>query len=166
VRTLSDLLVERVETLTRMEQMFKSKNRDFFVSLLTNPDRVIRIRALSVLEVIGDASVIEPVGQVLLKDTDPVVRHEAAYVLGQLGYSVALRFLERAVQEDREPIVRHESAVAIGVIGNQTSRRVLEKVIAEDREEIVRFSAEIALTNLDYLASHGRDSEFSKLTGG
>jgi deoxyhypusine monooxygenase len=163
---LSNLIKERIETISKMEQKFEQKDVSFFVSLLRHKDRVIRIRALSALEVIGDQSVVQEIGRVLLEDEDPVVRHEAAFVLGQLGYKSALPYLERAVLEDPAPIVRHESAVAIGVIGDQSSRKTLEKVMNSDAEEIVRFSAEIALTNLEFLRETRTSSRFSKIVGG
>ncbi|PSN92070.1 hypothetical protein B9Q03_02375 [Candidatus Marsarchaeota G2 archaeon OSP_D] len=162
----AQVLESRLTILREMERMFESKNTEYFVKLLFHPDRVIRIRALSVLEVLGSKDVVEYIGRVLLEDPDPIVRHEAAFVLGQLGYKAGLPFLEKAALSDPSPIVRHESSVAIGVVGSPTSLPVLNEIYTKDSEEEVRFSAEIAITNIEYVAATGGNTEFSRKTGG
>jgi HEAT repeat protein len=157
---------ERVELIHEMEQRFEQKEAAYFQALLVHPDRVIRIRALSVLEALAPKEAVSMIGHVLLSDVDPIVRHEAAFVLGQMGYKAGLEYLEYAVLNDSSPIVRHEAAVGIGVVGSQSSVSTLKKVFSEDPDEGVRFSAEIALTNLEYLKRYGNSSEFSKKTGG
>ncbi|MEM0120196.1 MAG: HEAT repeat domain-containing protein [Thermoprotei archaeon] len=160
------VLEERLAILREMESMFESKKVEYFVGLLLHPDRVIRIRALSVLEVLGSKDVVAPIGRVLLEDPDPIVRHEAAFVLGQLGYKAALPFLEKAALSDPSLIVRHEASVAIGVVGSPTSLPTLREIYAKDPEEEVRFSAEIAITNIEYIATSGVNTEFARKTGG
>lgn len=161
-----EVLERRLRLLREMERMFEEKRVDYFVGLLSHPDRVIRIRALSVLEVLGSKSVVDAIGRVLLEDPDPIVRHEAAFVLGQLGYSSALPYLEKAALEDPSLIVRHEASVAIGVIGSPAALKTLEKVFREDDCEEVRFSAEIAITNIEYVSRFGYAGEFARKTGG
>jgi HEAT repeat protein len=157
---------ERVELIHEMEQRFECREAEYFQGLLGHPDRVIRIRALSVLEALAPKQAVPAIGHVLLNDADPIVRHEAAFVLGQMGYKAGVEYLEHAVLNDSSPIVRHEAAVGLGVVGSQSSVGILNKVFSEDPDEGVRFSAEIALTNLDYLKKYGGGSDFSKKTGG
>lgn len=165
---MEEIYLGRMETLSEMESHYSKGDVDYFVRALKHPDRVIRIRALSVLEVLGNSSTVSPIGEVLEREGDEIVRHEAAFVLGQLGYSTALPYLEKAALHDTSTIVRHEAAVAMGVIGSEEAEETLKQVFNLDASPSVRFSAEIALSNLEFLKLNRSESrlDFARRTGG
>jgi HEAT repeat protein len=163
---MSELLEKRARIIRELEEAYLLKDRKLVVKFLKHEDPVIRIRALSVLEVIGTEEDVKDIGEVLLNDPDPIVRHEAAFVLGQLGFKSSMEYLKKAVESDENLIVRHEASVAIGVIGIQELRDFLEEVSKKDPSPEVRLSAEIALSNLYYLKRFPVNTEFAKMTGG
>lgn len=139
--------------LTQLENAFKAKDIQFFISFLNQcKDRplLLRVHAVCMLEHIGNEQVVPNLCKMLKEDASPLTRHEAAFTLGQLGYKSGVAALVDAMKSDPSPIVRHESAVALSSIGDDIAIPELEKAI-KDHDEDVRNSALIAWEYLSYL---------------
>lgn len=155
----------RIRLFEEMEKQFETKNEQYFRSLLTHQDNVVRTRAVCILADIAGENAIKPIGKVLKDDDNALVRHEAAFSLGQLGYTSGIAALAYAVRSDPSFFVRHEAAVALGVIGSEEARKTLDAALTDESEE-VRESAVVALANLDYIKTTSSNGRFIKMTGG
>lgn len=155
----------RIKLFEEMEKQFETKNEQYFRSLLTHQDNVVRTRAVCILADIAGEKAIKPIGKVLKDDGNALVRHEAAFSLGQLGYTSGIAALASAVRSDPSLFVRHEAAVALGVIGSEEARKTLDAALTDESEE-VRESAVVALANLDYIKTTNSNGRFIKMTGG
>jgi deoxyhypusine monooxygenase len=155
----------RIRLFEEMEKQFETKNEQYFRSLLTHQDNVVRTRAVCILADIAGENAIKPIGKVLKDDDNALVRHEAAFSLGQLGYTSGIAALAYAVRSDPSFFVRHEAAVALGVIGSEEARKTLDAALKDESEE-VRESAVVALANLDYIKTTSSNGRFIKMTGG
>ena len=155
----------RIKLFEEMEKQFETKNEQYFRSLLTHQDNVVRTRAVCILADIAGKNAIKPIGKVLKDDDNALVRHEAAFSLGQLGYTSGISALAYAVRSDPSLFVRHEAAVALGVIGSEEARKTLDAALTDESEE-VRESAVVALANLDYIKTTSSNGRFIKMTGG
>jgi HEAT repeat protein len=155
----------RIKLFEEMEKQFETKNEQYFRSLLTHQDNVVRTRAVCILADIAGENAIKPIGKVLKDDDNALVRHEAAFSLGQLGYTTGIAALAYAVRSDPSLFVRHEAAVALGVIGSEEARKTLDAALKDESEE-VRESAVVALANLDYIRTTSSNGRFIKMTGG
>lgn len=162
----SSTQLDRTKLFEEMEKQFESKNEQYFKSLLTHGDSIVRTRAVCILADIAAENAVGPIGQVLKHDGNALVRHEAAFSLGQLGFTSGIPALADAVENDASFFVRHEAAVALGVIGSEDARGTLEEALTSDESEEVRDSAMVALANLDYIRSSNRNNRFTRLTGG
>ncbi len=157
--------MDRRTIFAEMEDAYDKRDIEHFKRLIKHEDFVVRTRAVCILADIGDESVVDDIGYVLLNDPNELVRHEAAFSLGQMGYKKGLSALRKAVENDPSVFVRHEAAIAIGVIGAEEGRATLEKALSDPSKE-VRESAMIALSNIDYVSSIKMVNRFARLTGG
>ncbi|HII03176.1 MAG TPA: HEAT repeat domain-containing protein, partial [Candidatus Nitrosotenuis sp.] len=108
---------KRLALFAEMENRYEKKDVDYFVSLLTHDDYVVRTRATCILVDFGGEDKIPYIAKVLKNDDNELVRHEAAFSLGQMGYRSAIPHLEDATTNDPSMFVRHEAAIALGVVG-------------------------------------------------
>ena len=126
-------------TLARLEEAFERKDLSEFISFLDGSKArplLLRVRAVCMLEHIGDESVVQPLFRVLKEDPSPLTLHEAAFTLGQLGYRSAVPALVEAMLNDISSIVRHESAVALSSIGDDGVLPQLEKAIGDKDADV------------------------------
>ena len=156
---------ERMEIFTEMEDRYEKEDMKYFVGLLKHKDYVVRTRATCILVDFGGEDKVEHIAGVLMNDPNELVRHEAAFSLGQMGHSSGIKYLEDATRNDPSMFVRHEAAIALGVVGSSSARGTLIKAL-DDPEESVVNSAIVALSNIDFMESLGRNKKFAKLTGG
>ncbi|MGI0082579.1 MAG: HEAT repeat domain-containing protein [Nitrosopumilaceae archaeon] len=155
----------RLELLSKMEERYERKDKEYFLHLLDHNDFVIRTRAVCILVDLSGEEMVSHITKVLKNDPNELVRHEAAFSLGQMCYRSGVKPLEDAVKNDPSFFVRHEATIALGVIGSQDARDTLQKAL-KDSSEPVRESAVVALSNLDFMDKLSKNERFAKLTGG
>ena len=155
----------RLDLLSEMEAKYEQKDTGYFVGLLAHDDYVIRTRATCILVDFGGEDKVEHIARVLKNDPNELVRHEAAFSLGQMCYSSCVGHLEDATLNDSSLFVRHEAAIALGVVGNSDAKTALVKAL-DDPEEPVVESAIVALSNIRFMETLGKNEKFAKLTGG
>ncbi len=148
-----------------MEAMYERGDTDYFVGLLGHDDYVIRTRATCILVDFGGEDKVAHIARVLKNDPSELVRHEAAFSLGQMCYSSCVRHLEEATLNDSSMFVRHEAAIALGVVGNAGAKAALVRAL-DDAEKPVVESAIVALSNIRFMETLGKNKKFAKLTGG
>lgn len=148
-----------------MENRYEKKDVDYFVSLLTHDDYVVRTRATCILVDFGGEDKIPYIAKVLKNDDNELVRHEAAFSLGQMGYRSAIPHLEDATTNDPSMFVRHEAAIALGVVGAKDAIPTLTKALSDPSAPVVE-SAIVALSNLQFMDKLSKNEKFAKLTGG
>ena len=156
---------ERLKLFSEMEEKYENKDVDYFVKLLDHDDYVVRTRATCILVDFGGEDKVEHIARVLKNDPNELVRHEAAFSIGQMGYSSGVKHLEDATLNDSSMFVRHEAAIALGVVGNKDAKEVLNKAL-DDPETPVVESAVVALSNIKFMETLGKNEKFAKLTGG
>ena len=156
---------ERLALFAEMELKYESNDTEYFVSLLTNPDYVIRTRATCILVDFGGEDKIPHIAKVLKNDNNELVRHEAAFSLGQMSYSSTIPPLIDSTLNDSSMFVRHEAAIALGVVGNKDAKDALEKALNDPDKPVVE-SAVVALSNIEFMEKLSKNEKFAKLTGG
>ena len=156
---------ERLALFAEMESKYESNDIEYFVSLLNNPDYVIRTRATCILVDFGGKDKIPHIAKVLKNDENELVRHEAAFALGQMSYSSAIPPLIDSTLNDSSMFVRHEAAIALGVVGNKEAKETLQKALNDPAESVVQ-SAVVALSNIEFMETLSKNEKFAKLTGG
>src|SRR3989304_10022492 len=155
----------RLELLSKMEERYERKDKDYFLRLLDHKDFVLRTRAVGSLVDFGGEEMVPHVAKVLKNDSNELVRHEAAFSLGQMCYRSGIKPLEGAVRNDPSFFVRHEAVIALGVIGSQEAKETLQRALT-DSSEPVRESAVVALSNLHFMEKLSKNERFARLTGG
>ena len=148
-----------------MESKYEQEDTDYFVSLLENPDYVIRTRATCVLVDFGGEDKVPHIARVLKNDENELVRHEAAFSLGQMCYSSVLPSLIDATLYDPSMFVRHEAAIALGIVGSKDAKETLEKALSDPDKPVVE-SAIVALSNIRFMETLSKNKNFARLTGG
>ncbi len=148
-----------------MESKYEQKDTDYFVSLLENPDYVVRTRATCILVDFGGEDLVPHIAKVLKNDENELVRHEAAFSLGQMCYSNVLPFLIDATLHDPSMFVRHEAAIALGIVGSKDAKEALEKALNDPDKPVVE-SAVVALSNIRFMETLSKNENFARLTGG
>lgn len=156
---------KRLALFAEMENRYEKKDVDYFVSLLTHEDYVVRTRATCILVDFGGEDKIPYIAKVLKNDDNELVRHEAAFSLGQMGYRSAIPHLEDATTNDPSMFVRHEAAIALGVVGAKDAIPTLTKALSDPSAPVVE-SAIVALSNLQFMDKLSKNEKFAKLTGG
>ena len=156
---------ERLALFAEMELKYESNDTEYFVSLLTNPDYVIRTRATCILVDFGGEDKIPHIAKVLKNDNNELVRHEAAFSLGQMSYSSTIPPLIDSTLNDSSMFVRHEAAIALGVVGSKEAKEALEKALNDPDKPVVE-SAIVALSNIEFMEKLSKNEKFAKLTGG
>ena len=148
-----------------MESKYESNDIEYFVSLLNNPDYVIRTRATCSLVDFGGEDKIPHIAKVLKNDENELVRHEAAFALGQMSYSSAIPPLIDSTLNDSSMFVRHEAAIALGVVGSKEAKETLQKALNDPDKPVVE-SAIVALSNIEFMEKLSKNKKFATLTGG
>jgi|TARA_B110001454_G_scaffold44902_1_gene43947 deoxyhypusine monooxygenase len=148
-----------------MESKYESNDIEYFVSLLNNPDYVIRTRATCILVDFGGEDKIPHIAKVLKNDENELVRHEAAFALGQMSYSSAIPPLIDSTLNDSSMFVRHEAAIALGVVGSKEAKETLQKALNDPDKPVVE-SAIVALSNIEFMEKLSKNKKFATLTGG
>jgi HEAT repeat protein len=156
---------ERLALFAEMELKYESNDTEYFVSLLTNPDYVVRTRATCILVDFGGEDKIPHIAKVLKNDNNELVRHEAAFSLGQMSYSSTIPPLIDSTLNDSSMFVRHEAAIALGVVGSKEAKEALEKALNDPDKPVVE-SAIVALSNIEFMEKLSKNEKFAKLTGG
>jgi len=141
---------ERLALFAEMELKYESNDTEYFVSLLTNPDYVVRTRATCILVDFGGEDKIPHIAKVLKNDNNELVRHEAAFSLGQMSYSSTIPPLIDSTLNDSSMFVRHEAAIALGVVGSKEAKEALEKALNDPDKPVVE-SAIVALSNIEFM---------------
>ena len=148
-----------------MEERFEEKDTDYFVELLDHEDYVVRTRATCILVDFGGEDKVPYIAKVLKNDPNELVRHEAAFSLGQMGHHIGIKPLEDATKNDPSMFVRHEAAIALGVIGSKDAIRTLQEALHDVDKPVVE-SAVVALSNIEFMDTIGKNEKLAKLTGG
>jgi deoxyhypusine monooxygenase len=156
---------KRLALFAQMEDKYEKKDENYFVSLITHEDYVIRTRATCILVDFGGEDKIPHIARVLKNDPNELVRHEAAFSLGQMGYRSAIPHLEDATKNDPSVFVRHEAAIALGVIGAKEAKHTLAQALNDQSIPVVE-SAIVALSNIEFMEKLSKNEKFAKLTGG
>jgi len=156
---------ERLALFAEMESKYESNDIEYFVSLLNNPDYVIRTRATCILVDFGGEDKIPHIAKVLKNDENELVRHEAAFALGQMSYSSAIPPLIDSTLNDSSMFVRHEAAIALGVVGSKEAKETLQKALNDPDKPVVE-SAIVALSNIEFMEKLSKNKKFATLTGG
>jgi HEAT repeat protein len=156
---------ERLTLFAEMESKYESNDIEYFVSLLNNPDYVIRTRATCILVDFGGEDKIPHIAKVLKNDENELVRHEAAFALGQMSYSSAIPPLIDSTLNDSSMFVRHEAAIALGVVGSKEAKETLQKALNDPDKPVVE-SAIVALSNIEFMEKLSKNKKFATLTGG
>jgi len=148
-----------------MEERFEKKDTDYFAKLLDHEDYVVRTRATCILVDFGGEDKVPYIAEVLKNDPNELVRHEAAFSLGQMGHQIGIKPLEDATKNDPSMFVRHEAVIALGVIGSKDAIRTLQEALHDVDKPVVE-SAVVALSNIEFMDTIGKNQKFAKLTGG
>tara|TARA_B110000263_G_scaffold225402_1_gene216394 strand:+ start:43 stop:531 length:489 start_codon:yes stop_codon:yes gene_type:complete len=156
---------ERLTLFAEMESKYENNDTEYFVSLLNNPDYVIRTRATCILVDFGGEDKIPHIAKVLKNDENELVRHEAAFALGQMSYSSAIPPLIDSTLNDSSMFVRHEAAIALGVVGSKEAKETLQKALNDPDKPVVE-SAIVALSNIEFMEKLSKNKKFATLTGG
>ncbi|RNJ77222.1 MAG: HEAT repeat domain-containing protein [Nitrosopumilus sp. H8] len=156
---------DRLALFAEMEAKYEERDAEYFVSLLSHPDYVVRTRATCILVDFGGEDKVRHIAGVLKDDTNELVRHEAAFSLGQMCYSSCVGPLMDSTLNDPSMFVRHEAAIALGVVGSKEARATLEKALDDPDRPVVE-SAIVALSNIEFMEKLGKNKKFAKLTGG
>lgn len=156
---------DRMALFAEMESKYEEKDTEYFISLLDNPDYVVRTRVACILVDFGGEDKVAHIAKILKNDENELVRHEAAFALGQMSYSSAIPPLIDATLNDSSMFVRHEAAIALGVVGSKEAKESLQKALNDPEQPVVE-SAVVALSNIEFMEKLSKNEKFAKLTGG
>ncbi|WP_166819981.1 HEAT repeat domain-containing protein [Thalassoroseus pseudoceratinae] len=76
---------------------------EFLVSLLDDPEWIVRVEACGLLHDIAETAAVSALNRTMRSDPHPMVRNTAAYALGGIGDPVAIPALIEALDNDHEP---------------------------------------------------------------
>ncbi len=123
-----------------LARMREQRRREQFIKGLSDPDPLIRQKAIEYMAVPGDTEAVKLISP-LLSDERPEVKQEVARALGEIGGKEALKILIEIVKSEENPAVLRSAAHSVRSIGDRSG---ILPLVDLQKSKVVDISAEIA----------------------